>query len=325
MAAERPEIVDLTDTSGVLKEEHDSIDDAIMDRSTEADKVKKHIETFVSDKAKRTAYTYRRYLRDFLDFLNEKNEGKLDVHGVKKYFVWVTDHNRENAFPYSTHSVRIYSTRAFLNLLYAMEEIPKPLAPFIGKPKAYVPQKRRDTVDTNVFQKLLKACENEDESLLVKILFYSGARMEEICNMHQDDFVLFTGANGKKMFRTKILGKGNKVRRINIPCFSELQRAMDYHGNGYLFPSNRENASGRERLMYQSLKDRFSKIARRIGKGDITPHHLRHGAAYHLQQQGWPISKISKHLGHSNVRVTQRYLDRDLEEEDVMDIAELEE
>jgi integrase len=52
---------------------------------------------------------------------------------------------------------------------------------------------------------------------------------------------------------------------------------------------------------------RFGRAAKAAGCPDVTLHILRHTCASRMIQRGVPIYVVSKFLGHSSVRVTERY------------------
>lgn len=55
-----------------------------------------------------------------------------------------------------------------------------------------------------------------------------------------------------------------------------------------------------------SIKKGFAAAARRAGIKGITPHVLRHTAASWMAMAGVPMFEISRYLGHSDTRVTER-------------------
>ena len=50
----------------------------------------------------------------------------------------------------------------------------------------------------------------------------------------------------------------------------------------------------------------FRRVARDTGLKDVTPHTLRHTAATWMAQAGVPMWVISKYLGHTSTRTTER-------------------
>ena len=56
----------------------------------------------------------------------------------------------------------------------------------------------------------------------------------------------------------------------------------------------------------RSIKKGFAAAAARAGLADVTPHILRHTAASWMAQARVPMFEISRYMGHSETRVTER-------------------
>jgi integrase len=55
------------------------------------------------------------------------------------------------------------------------------------------------------------------------------------------------------------------------------------------------------------ISHRWDRATKAAGCPDVTLHILRHTCASRLVQKGIPIYTVSKWLGHSSVKVTERY------------------
>jgi integrase/recombinase XerD len=139
---------------------------------------------------------------------------------------------------------------------------------------------------------------------VLEILFATGARVAEVCNLKDEDVDLRRG-------RVKILGKGGRERMLQL-CDEEVTAAVrDYRGlweeeveeSGYFF-YNRLGG----RLSEQSVRTGLSRHAERAGVGvGVTPHMLRHSVATLLLEAGVDIRYIQSLLGHSSIATTQIY------------------
>ena len=139
---------------------------------------------------------------------------------------------------------------------------------------------------------------------VLEILFATGARVAEVCNLKDEDVDLRKG-------RVKILGKGGRERMLQL-CDEEVTAAVrDYRGlwgdeveeNGYFF----HNRLG-GRLSEQSVRAGLRRHATAAGMGGrVTPHMLRHSVATLLLEEGIDIRYIQSLLGHSSVVTTQVY------------------
>ena len=83
----------------------------------------------------------------------------------------------------------------------------------------------------------------------------------------------------------------------------------------YIFPhlNNKMNAE-EKRATYQNLTKTINKYVKQIAKDiginkEVTTYFARHSFATVLKRSGAKIEMISELLGHSNVGVTESYLD----------------
>ena len=139
---------------------------------------------------------------------------------------------------------------------------------------------------------------------VLELLFATGARVAEICNLHSQD-VDFIGKS------VKLYGKGSKERIIPIENTSVLTILSDYYfiheekisDCGYFFV----NKYGK-RLTEQSVRCMINSYCQTCGISmHITPHMFRHSFATLLLEQDVDIRYIQKLLGHSSITTTQIY------------------
>jgi integrase/recombinase XerD len=145
---------------------------------------------------------------------------------------------------------------------------------------------------------------------VVELLFATGARVAEVCNLGTADVDLRRG-------QARILGKGGRERILPF-WDDELSRLL-----GEYIALSREpgqpaqgaqggdpffrNRRGR-RLSEQSVRMVLRKHARGAGlRIPITPHMLRHSVATLLLEEGMDIRYIQHLLGHSSIATTQIY------------------
>lgn len=138
---------------------------------------------------------------------------------------------------------------------------------------------------------------------VLEILFATGARVAEVCNLKDEDVDLRRG-------RVKILGKGGRERMLEL-CDEEALGALQDHkafwvdqkAGGHFFPNRLGN-----RLSEQSVRAMLRQHVKNSGIEQlITPHMLRHSVATLLLEGGVDIRYIQVFLGHSSVTTTQVY------------------
>jgi integrase/recombinase XerD len=139
---------------------------------------------------------------------------------------------------------------------------------------------------------------------VLELLFATGARVAEVCNLGTADVDLRRG-------QARILGKGGRERILPF-WDDELSRLLGEYiaisrepgqEPGHFF----RNRRGR-RLSEQSVRMVLRKHARGAGlRSTITPHMLRHSVATLLLEEGMDIRYIQHLLGHSSIATTQIY------------------
>lgn len=118
----------------------------------------------------------------------------------------------------------------------------------------------------------------------------------------------------------KVHGKGRKVAMIDVP--RPVVRALsDWRA---LLPQDAPPAPrspllrriwkggriGKEGLTADGIWFLVEAAAEQAGIGHVAPHDLRRSVAGALHESGVPVDKISRLLRHSNIAVTERYLNR---------------
>jgi len=138
----------------------------------------------------------------------------------------------------------------------------------------------------------------ERDYLLVLTLFQGALRVSEAVGLHVRDK---HSVDGKHLLA--VLGKGNKPRQVAIP--ERLSHALgNFAHENVLGPDDRFFAVTRQRA-WQVIRSAAEKagIDRRV-----YCHLLRHGGALaRLRRTGHPKS-LQVHLGHSDMKMTMRYL-----------------
>jgi len=154
-----------------------------------------------------------------------------------------------------------------------------------------------------------------DRALLMT-LFNTGARVQEVLNIRQEDLQL----DGLTFVRLR--GKGRKERLC--PLWPETATALRrlLHSTPRstadclpIFRNHRGEPMTRFGVRY--LLRRYAKRAQAavptLAAKRVHPHTYRHSAAVHLLRAGVDLVTISHWLGHASVETTNRYAAVDLE------------
>jgi site-specific recombinase XerD len=260
-----------------------------------------------------TVRNYDHYLHGFADFAGKKNidtPDKIDQELIKQYRIWL---NRSEIGK-KTQNYYLIALRSFLKFLskndiktFAAEKVElaktdehqitfleaDELEDLIAKPDLTTPQGRRDKA-------------------ILNLLFSTGLRVSELCNLKKTDINL-----ERSEFSVK--GKGGKIRVVFLDQESKvsLQKYLDYRTDksDFLFVSyghtNEEKIQVQEEdqpITPRSVQRMISKYAAKAGiTKQVTPHVLRHSFATDLLMGGADLRAVQALLGHSSITTTQIY------------------
>lgn len=140
-------------------------------------------------------------------------------------------------------------------------------------------------------------------SLIIEIMYSTGCRVSELCNMKLADIDL-----DRKII--KIKGKGGKHRIV--PLGSYLDKSI------MQFMKKREESKVKSPYLILSKTNKqidrtaifriIKKCAITVGiSRNIHPHTIRHSVATHMLEGGCDLRLIQEFLGHSSITTTQIY------------------
>ena len=152
---------------------------------------------------------------------------------------------------------------------------------------------------------------------LMSVLYDSGARVQEVCDMKVGDVTL------QEPVVITLIGKGNKIRRVPIMKNTAsllqnylLENKLDkpWKNENPLFINNQHQKLTKEGVSYIITK--YVKTAREkstIIPVKVHPHMFRHSKAMHLLQAGVNLIYIRDFLGHVDLKTTEIYAKADTE------------
>lgn len=257
--------------------------------------------------------TIKAYRIDISQFLNYLTENQLlpDKSGINHYLDYLHDKYKQR-----TVKRKIASVKAFFNYLDYEEKIEN--NPFNRvrvrfKEEQLLPR----SVSQEIIEKLLKHMYQEKNNgklskwkkrlllrdlCVIELLFMTGIRISELCELHRDAIDLSKGT-------ICVYGKGSKERMIPIGNNKVLQLLQEYEkefekemkGNFFV------NRYG-EALSTQSVRLMIRHYTKAAGiEQHITPHMIRHSFATLLLEEGVDIRIIQQLLGHASIVTTQIY------------------
>ena len=157
---------------------------------------------------------------------------------------------------------------------------------------------------------------SEMHHLLLTLLFNTGGRVQEICDLKVGDVIFGPPPS------VYLTGKGNKTRQVPIwPKTAEILKAhlikrnVDRDLKANVIVNQRSRPMTRFGALYviKTLGKRAMKDQPTLKTKRISPHTLRHTTAMHLLQSGVDLSVIKMWLGHVNLNTTHGYVEIDVE------------
>jgi integrase len=135
--------------------------------------------------------------------------------------------------------------------------------------------------------------------MLVLIALTTGMRMEEIFGLTWGDLRY---AEGLIAVRAKL--KGGKIRYVPMTpeLAAELRKYPATIGKERLFPPKRGPEGKRQRV-----ESSFETLLKLAGIQNFRFHDLRHTFASWYMMNGGDLYELAKILGHSNIKMTERY------------------
>ena len=152
-------------------------------------------------------------------------------------------------------------------------------------------QLRKGTKDVNRTTRRMR--------LIVLIALTTGMRASEIFGLHWQDVMY---GEGLLAVRAKL--KGGKMRYVPLlpELAAELKRYPVVISEDRIFPP-RKGAHGARRRLEGSFED----LLRRAKISNFRFHDLRHTFASWYMMNGGDLYELAKILGHSNIKMTERY------------------
>lgn len=153
------------------------------------------------------------------------------------------------------------------------------------------------------------------DAVLLSVLYSSGARAQEICDLTVNDISFGTTTI------IKLVGKGNKARTVAIPqnCAILLKKYL----KSERLDSN--NVNDRKRHVFSSqlhekmtiscveeIVKKYIIIAKKVHpnlfqRKGYSPHSFRHSIAVHMLECGESLVVIKAFLGHASIETTTIY------------------
>jgi len=233
---------------------------------------------------KQTEKSYCYHVKDFLSFL-DKSRLNLNEEGIKLYLL---------SLNLSNNSVRL---KIMAIKFFFLEVLKNPINNFnIPNPKKHkiLPK----ILSKEDIQKIINLNTNLKHRLIIKILYSSGLRLQELIDLKRNDI---------DFDRNLIFVKSGKGKKDRFTLLSqEIKLDLLKYYSSFNFKTDYVLEGRNKKYSKKSVQKILESSGKKIGK-KITPHMLRHSFATHLLESGIDIRYIQKLLGHSDLKTTEIY------------------
>ena len=242
----------------------------------------------------------------------------LEPKSVIQYLDWL---QTERKCSVSTRNLRLAAIHAFFRYLQAQE--PEYLS--LCQKILQIPLKK---THTTIIQHLtpeqtvlllkqpdMKTKNGRRDVTLLSVLYDTGARVQEICDLRVRDVRL------EHPPLVTLTGKGNKARHVplvgnTVNLLKVYMQETGMFQNGKqdmpLFFNQRHAALTRKGISY-ILQKYVAKLKVTDMPQKLSPHKLRHSKALHLLKAGVNLLLIRDVLGHASIQTTEIYARVDME------------
>lgn len=260
--------------------------------------------------SRRAASTREAYANDILmlcAFLKDKALGQVQLRDLQRFQKHLDSVKTKHKKKYAEKTKQRIVTAVKSLFTFASEEgiVNGNAARRIQIPKCKDDRGARVLPRADV-DKLIAAAKTKRDELILRTLFFSGARVSELTALRWQD-VQSNNANGGQL---ALFGKGSKNRTVGVTR-SLYESLMTYReevggrAKDRVFTSQKDNAGMTRQQVYRIVK----AAAKQAGVNWATsPHWLRHSFATEGLKHNAPLPLIQRDLGHTNLSTTQIYL-----------------
>jgi integrase/recombinase XerD len=257
------------------------------------------IEMWLHGRPQSTQNVYRQDVGSFQKFTQLRPIASLRLEDIQAYQTELALQNLKDA----TKRRKLNTIKSLFSFAAKLNYIQFNVAAAIRLPKASRTLAGRILSRRDVL-KILVSAGNDRDTALLELIYATGARVSEICRITWGDFQ----ERDDGAVQITIMGKGGKDRVVLVPRsvwerVSQLQGEADRHTAVFL--------SVRGKALDRSAAHAIIKAAvQRAGVNpDASCHWLRHAHAQHSLAKGAPLQLVRDSLGHSNISVTNVYLE----------------
>ena len=246
------------------------------------------------------ARTIKQMKRDVNDFLKEE---RIQLPTRESVAAWI---RRNNDISPKSIKRKLGSLGSFWDYLMA-QGIVAEMSPFQGhklprERKTQQTQRRAFTNDECL--KLIDAAKDSEDTVLLDLIMlglYTGARIEELCQLRVEDVVVEDNCRALRITKSKTLA-GTRLVPIH-PSISDLvdKLVTTSKGDFLIFSKSKNQYDERS----TGLSRRFGRLKSSLGYGpELVFHSLRKTVTTKLEQAGVPEGVAADIVGHEKQTIT---------------------
>lgn len=263
--------------------------------STEPDNLDSLLAGWLDSGRRSSPHTREAYSRDVRAFAeySRKPITETTPSDVIQYQAYLRHQSGSKATEYR----KLSALRSFFKFLRFTNTVAEDLAAVIQTPRVESNFKAKALSVDEIRAVIDAATPNLSDSLLLRMLYVTGARISEVLALTWSSFKASEDGGAYVL----IFGKGDKHREayIGAELWVDLQALPNDGSDGFLFHLDRHEAAA---MLKKAAK------AAKIGR-TVTPHMFRHSLATNLLESGKAtLMQVRDQLGHSDISTTSLYL-----------------
>lgn len=231
------------------------------------------------------------YSRDIRSFLKDVKRLEVSPDQVVTHIAKLNTKGQKSSSIYRA----IVALKVFYRYLLREEIIDVNPMQHIDTPKLW--NQLPDVLNVDEVDRLLKAAASDLDVAILYVLYCTGIRVSELCQLNVTDVSPDT---------LRVIGKGRKERIVPIASIAHAavtKYIKTKKPKEALFLTSRGKRIDRQ-YVFRMIK----KYAARVGISKvISPHTFRHSYATHLLTNGADLRVIQEFLGHADISTTERY------------------
>ncbi len=264
----------------------------------EVNSINQLIDLWLHGKSAQSQRAYRRDVGYFLTFIEHKDLRQTTLNDVQAF----ADALAQQGYSTSTQNRRLSAIKSLLNFGCRLGYLSANAGALVDAPPVKNTLAERILTQAEV-REIVDLEPDTRNKLLLKFLYFSGARVSEVASLRWRDLKNVGGERGQ----VTLMGKGGKTRVIPLPA-ALWQELMQLRGNQKqdepVFLSRKFGGA----LQPNQIRVIVANAGVRAGIAGVSPHWFRHSHASHSLQRGASIALVQQSLGHSDISTTARYL-----------------